>query len=80
MLNRICIMPQQGCKGLSNARIKSAFKNVFDQTPVMIRTEGRNIIVHTSLPLKDKKVLRFAKQLGNCYDFQGKNDSYSFKL
>ena len=80
MLNRICIMPQQGSQGLSNARIKSAFKNVFSQDPVMIRAEGKNIIVHTPLELKDKKVRRFAGKLGTFTQFQGADDSFSFKL
>ena len=41
MLNRITIMPQKGCKGMSNARIKSYFKATFGEDPTMIRTEGR---------------------------------------
>ena len=80
MLNRICITPQKGCQGLSNTRIKSAFKNIFLEEPVMVRVEGKNIIVHTPLELKDKKVRRFAGKLGTCYQFQGENNSFSFKL
>lgn len=70
MLNRICITPQKGCQGLSNARIKSAFKNIFSEEPVMIRSEGKNIIVHTPLELKDKKVRRFADKLGTFTQFK----------
>ncbi len=80
MLNRICITPQKGCQGLSNARIKSAFKNIFSEEPVMIRSEGKNIIVHTPLELKDKKVRRFADKLGAFTQFKGENNSFSFKL
>ncbi|MFR2535019.1 MAG: hypothetical protein ACLS95_07370 [Clostridia bacterium] len=80
MLNRICIMPQKGCKGLSNIRIKSAFKNIFSVEPVMIRSEGKNIIVHTSLELKEKRVRRFASNLGTYTQLQGENNSFSFKL
>lgn len=80
MLNRICITPQKGCQGLSNARIKSAFKNIFSEEPVMIRSEGKSIIVHTPLELKDKKVRRFADKLGTFTQFQGRNNSFSFKL
>lgn len=80
MLNRICIMPQKGCQGLSNARIASAFKSVFSTDPVMIRSEGRNIIIHTQLELKDKKVRRFADKLGSYTQFKGADNSYSFKL
>lgn len=80
MLNRICITPQKGCQGLPNARIKSAFKNIFSEEPVMIRSEGKNIIVHTPLELKDKKVRRFAGKLGTFTQFQGGNNSFSFKL
>ena len=79
MLNRICITPQKGCQGLSNARIKSAFKNIFSEEPVMIRSEGKSIIVHTPLELKDKKVRRFADKLGTFTQFQGGNNSFSFK-
>ena len=80
MLNRICITPQKGCQGLSNARIKSAFKNVFLEEPVMIRSEGKSIIVHTPLELKDKKVRRFANKLGTFTQFHGENNSFSFRL
>lgn len=80
MLNRICITPQKGCQGLSNARIKSAFKNIFSEEPVMIRSEGKNIIVHTPLELKDKKVRRFAGKLGTFTQFQSGNNSFAFKL
>lgn len=80
MLNRICIMPQKGCQGMKNARIEAAFKNIFSVKPVMIRTEGRNIIVHTSLELKEKKVRRFAGKLGNFTQFKGDNNSYAFHL
>jgi hypothetical protein len=80
MLNRICITTQKGCQGLSNARIESAFKNIFSENPVMIRLEGKNIIVHTNLELKDKKVRIFAGKLGNFTKFQGENNSFSFKL
>ncbi|MCI8548925.1 MAG: hypothetical protein HFJ38_08630 [Bacilli bacterium] len=80
MLNRICITPQKGCQGISNARIKSVFKNIFSEEPVMIRTEGKKIIVHTSLELKDKKVRRFADKLGSYTQFKGGSNSYSFNL
>lgn len=80
MLNRICITPQKGCQGLSNARIESAFKNVFSEKPIMIRTEGKNIIVHTPLELKEKRVRKFANKLGSYTKFQGNNNSFSFKL
>ena len=80
MLNRICIMPQKGCQGMSNARIIGAFKSVFSEEPVKIRTEGKNIIVHTSLEIKEKKVRRFADRLGSYTQFKGENNSYSFKL
>lgn len=80
MLNRICITPQKGSHGLTNARLNSAFKNVFSEDPVMIRTEGKNIIVHTPLELKEKKVRRFANKLGSFTNFQGGNNSFSFKL
>lgn len=46
----------------------------------MIRSEGKNIIVHTPLELKDKKVRRFAGKLGTFTQFQGGNNSFSFKL
>lgn len=80
MLNRISITPQKGCQGLTNARIKSAFKNIFSEDPVMIRSEGKNIIVHTPLELKEKKVRRFASKLGSFTQFQGRDNSFSFKL
>jgi len=80
MLNRICITPSKGSNGLTNARIIAAFKNTFSQEPVMIRSEGKNIIVHTPLELKEKKVRRFAGKLGSFTQFQGKDNSYSFKL
>lgn len=80
MLNRICITPQKGCQGLSNARIKSAFKNVFSEDPVMIRTEGKKIIVHTPLELKEKKVRRFADKLGSVTKFKGESNSFAFNL
>lgn len=78
MLNRICITSQS--HSLSNARIKSAFRNVFSRDPIMIRFEGKKIIVHTSLELSDKKVRRFANKLGTYTQFKGEKDSYSFKL
>ena len=80
MLNRITIMPQKGCQGMSNARINSLFKATFGSAPVMIRTEGRNIIVHTQLELTDKKVRKFAKKMGEYTQFKGCYNSYSFKL
>ncbi len=80
MLNRICIKAAKGSKGLTNARIKSAFKNVFLVEPVMIRTEGKNIIVHTPLELKAKKVQRFAGKLGSYTHFEGEKNSFSFNL
>lgn len=80
MLNRICIKPQKGCKGLSNVRIKSAFKNIFSEEPVKICSEGKCIIVHTPLELTDKKVRRFADKLGTYTQFKGGNNSYSFNL
>ena len=80
MLNRITIMPQKGCQGMSNARVKSLFKAVFGSDPVMIRTEGRNIIVHTPLELTEKKVRKFAKKMGEYTQFKGCDNSYSFKL
>lgn len=80
MLNRICITPQKGCQGLSNARIKSAFKSVFSEDPVMIRSEGKKIIVHTPLELKEKKVRRFADKLGSFTKFKGESNSFAFNL
>lgn len=80
MLNRICITPQKGCQGMSDARIKVAFKNVFSEEPVKIRTEGKKIIVHTQLELKEKRVRRFADKLGSYTQFKGENNSYAFKL
>ena len=80
MLNRICITPQKGSQGLSNARIKSAFKNVFSEDPVMIRSEGKKIIVHTPLELKEKRVRRFADKLGSVTEFKGESNSFSFNL
>ena len=80
MLNRICITPQKGCQGLSNARIKSAFKNVFSENPVMIRTEGKKIIVHTPLELKEKKVRRFASKLGSYAKFKCEGNSFACRL
>ena len=80
MLNRICITTQKGCRGMSNARINGAFKNVFSVDPVMIRTEGKKIIIHTSLDLSDKKVRKFAGKLGDFTNFKGKDDSYEFYL
>ena len=80
MLNRITIMPQKGCKGMSNARINSYFKATFGEAPTMIRTEGRNIIVHTPIELTEKKVRKFAKKMGEFTDFKGCDNSYSFKL
>ena len=80
MLNRITIMPQKGCKGMSNARIVSLFKASFGTDPIMIRTEGRNIIVHTQLELNEKKVRKFAKKMGEFTQFKGTDNSYSFKL
>ncbi len=80
MLNRICITPQKGCKGLSNSRIKSAFKNIFSKDPVTIRSEGKNIIVHTQLELKEKKVRRFAGKFGSFTKFEGRDNSFSFNL
>lgn len=80
MLNRISITPQKGCQGLTNARIKSAFKNIFSVDPVLIRSEGKNIIVHTSLELSDKKVRRFADKLGSFSQLKGEDNSFSFRL
>lgn len=80
MLNRICITPQKGCKGLSNSRIKSAFKNIFSEDPVKVLPEGKSIIVHTQLELKDKKVRRFAGKLGSFTKFEGRDNSFSFNL
>lgn len=80
MLNRICITPQKGCQGMSNARIESAFRNIFSVKPVMIRTEGKKIIVHTPLELKEKRVRRFADKLGSYTKFKGESNSYSFNL
>lgn len=79
-LNRICIKPQKGSNGLTNKRITSAFVNVFSAEPVDIRTEGKNIIVHTPLELKEKRVQRFASKLGSYTKFEGKDNSYSFSL
>ena len=80
MLNRVCITPQKGCQGLTNARLKSAFKNVFSEDPVMIRSEGKRIIVHTPLELKEKKVRKFAGKLGSFTNFKGEDNSFSFRL
>ena len=80
MLNRVCITPQKGCQGLTNARLKSAFKNVFSEDPVMIRSEGKRIIVHTPLELKEKKVRKFAGKLGSFTIFKGEVNSFSFRL
>lgn len=80
MLNRICITPQKGCQGLSNARIKAAFKSVFSEEPVMIRTESKQVIVHTPLELKEKRVKKFADKLGSYTQFKGNNNSFAFKL
>ena len=79
-LHRIHITTQKGCKGLSNERLESAFKNVFGVTPVMIRAEGKRIIVHTSLELKEKRVRKFAGKLGSYTQFEGRDNSFSFKL
>ena len=65
MLNRITIMPQKGCKGMSNARIVSLFKASFGTDPIMIRTEGRNIIVHTQLELNEKKFASLPRRWEN---------------
>ena len=80
MLNRICIITRKDSHGLQNARIKGAFKNVFGQEPQSIRIDGRNIIVHTNIELKESKVRRFADNLGSYSQFVGVDDSYSFKL
>lgn len=80
MLNRICIKPQKGSQGLTNARLKAIFKQVFSAEPIMFRNEGKKIIIHTSLKLTKKNVKRFAKKLGSYTNFKGKDDSYSFDL
>lgn len=80
MLNRICIKVQKGSQGMSNNRIKAAFKSIFAEEPVMIRAEGRNVIIHTPLELKEKRVRRFADKLGAYTSFKGKDNSYSFNL
>ena len=79
-LNRIHITPQKGCQGLSNARLEAIFKGVFGVSPVMIRTDGKRIIVHTSLELKEKRVRKFAGKLGSYTQFEGKDNSFSFRL
>lgn len=80
MLNRICITPSKGCKGLSSSRIKSAFKNIFSEEPMKVLPEGKSIIVQTQLELKDKKVRRFAGKLGSFTKFEGRDNSFSFNL
>ena len=80
MLNRICITPQKGCQGLTNARLKAAFKNIFSEDSVMIRSEGKKIIIHTPLELKEKKVRKFADKLGSFTQFKGGDNSFSFSL
>ena len=80
MLNRISIITRKDSKGLKNIRIKGAFKNAFGVEPDEIRVEKRNIIVHTSLELKENKVRKFADNLGSYSQFMGSDDSYSFKL
>ena len=80
MINRITIMPQKGCQGMSNSRIKSIFKGVFGTEPVRIRSKGRNLIVQTPLELKEKKVRMFAKRMGSYTQFKGGDSSYSFRL
>jgi len=79
-LNRIHITPQKGCQGLSNARLEAIFKSVFGENPVMIRTKCKRIIVHTPLQLKEKLVRRFAGKLGLYTQFEGKDNSFYFKL
>ncbi len=78
MLNRICIATH--CQGLSNARIKSAFKNVFSEDPSMIQSNEKNIIIYTPLELKEKKVRRFASKIGSYAKFKCEGNSFAFRL
>ena len=79
-MDRIYIRPGKGSQGLTNSRIKAYFKVVFGEEPTMIRCEGRYVIAHTDMKLKEKQVRKFASKLGNFQGFVKTNESYLFNL